>query len=220
MTRSSLQVLIVVALVTACSSKAPAQVVPPTPAPADTAGDEAGHLPPIGFGSLSQDLITLRLRSGSIEIRFVPLDERVLRLLTPDTYQALQSTLQQAQPQIDSVAKRRGIRTPGVAVVSFFGLAPNSRFDPQVLIIEHRNRQIRPIAVLPSSPTFSAQQLDVREHATGIFLFEEPLPVTEPFTLSYLDTRSTEWERRLQRLDAERARIQSNSGANTPTGTP
>lgn len=210
--------LAVVALLSACSSRAPAQVTPPPPTSPDSA--EGGALPPAGFGTLNQDQITLRLRSGTLEIRFLPLDQRVLRLLAPDAYTAYESMLVTARAGIDSVSQRRGVRQPGIALVSFHALAPNTRFDPQVLIIEHRNRQIRPIGVLPMSPTFSAQQLGVREQASGIFLFDDLLPVTEPFSLTYLETTSSEWERRLPRLDAERTRVLSRAGVTTPAGGP
>ena len=43
-----------------------------------------GDLPPPGYGTLSQDDISIRFNAGDIDIRMVPLDQRVLRLLGPD----------------------------------------------------------------------------------------------------------------------------------------
>ena len=184
----------------ACAPKvAPAQVMP-----ADTATN--GELP-IGKGQLSQDNITVRLRSGTLDIRVVPLDQRVLRLLSADGYAALNGIVVSQRRRIDSIASSRGVRRPGVALVSFHSLAPATRFDPQVLALSLRNRQYRPIGVLPMTPVFSSQQLDAGASATGLFVYEEELPVTEPFTLSYLDAVTEEWERRLPRLETERGRI-------------
>lgn len=160
-----------------------------------------------GLGQLNQDVITLRLSSGTLEVRIVPLEERLIRLLAPDAYQSLHLLLQSQRKRIDSIAAARGVREPGVALVSFYGLAPATRFDPAVLSISLRNQQYRPIGTVPLSPTFSNQQLDVREQASGLFVYERQLPTQEPFTVRYLDSTNDDWERRLTRLDSERARI-------------
>lgn len=160
-----------------------------------------------GYGQLNQDVITLRLRTGTLEIRFVPLEERLLRLLAPDAYQSLHILLKSQQARIDSIASARSIRDPGLAFVSFHALAPATRFDPALLIVELRGQQFRPIGTVPLSPTFSNQQLDVREQASGLFIYERALPVQEPFLISYLNDSTAEWERRLTRLDSERSRI-------------
>ncbi len=162
---------------------------------------------PLGRGRLSQDNITVRLRAGTLDIRVVPLDERVLRLLSNDGYASLHALVTSQQRRIDSVATTRGVRRPGVALVSFHALAPATRFDPQALSIALRNRYYRPIGVLAMSPSFSSQQLDAGGAASGIVIYEEELPVTEPFTISYHEATTDEWERRLPRLETERGRI-------------
>ncbi len=201
-------------LVTACACAprtAPAQVA------ADTA--TAGELP-IGQGQLSQDNITVRLRAGTLDIRVVPLDQRVLRLLSNDGYAALNGLVASQRRRIDSIAASRGVRRPGLALVSFHSLAPATRFDPQVLSLALRNRLYRPIGVLSMTPSFSSQQLDAGGAATGIFIYEEELPVTEPFTLSYLDAATDDWERRLPRLETERGRILGTGRRSPDTARP
>ena len=160
-----------------------------------------------GYGRLSQDVITLRLRSGRLEVRLVPLEEQLIRLLAPDAYQSLHLLLQSQRKRIDSIAASRGIHDPGLALVSFHALAPATRFDPAVLTVSLRGQQYRPIGTVPLSPTFSNQQLDVREQASGLFIYERQLPILEPFTVTYLDGSNEEWERRLSRLETERSRI-------------
>jgi hypothetical protein len=164
--------------------------------------------------------VTLAFRNGNLEIRFTPLDERVLRLIVPDAHRALLDLLEDHRARVDSVTQRFGIRRPGLALVTFYGLAPDSRFDPRILLINLRNRIIRPVATLPLSPAFSAQQLDIRQQAMGIFIFDEAIPVTEPFTVEYLSTTVADWERRLPRFDRERARIQARTGSGSIPGAP
>lgn len=211
-------VLLGVALSACGASKAPAQVTPSPTATtqADSLAEEA--LPPVGYGQFNQDAITLRLRSGPLEIRVVPLDERVLRLLSPDGYRSLRQLIDANQPRIDSIADRANVAHPGIALVSFFAITPGTRFDPNLLFVTQRNRLMRPIGVIPLSPAMSAQQLDVHSQATGLFLLDELIPVTERFSVSYLGATSDDWERRLGRLDAERSRIRGRVGA--AEGTP
>lgn len=179
--------------------------------PAPVAADSSYLVPP-GLGQLRQDAITLALRSDGIELRFTPLDERVIRLLSPDAYASIRVLLDRNAATIDSVERRNGIRTPGLVMVAFYGLAPNSRFDPQLVTVTAHDRQSQPVAVIPLSAAFSAQQLGVRESALGLFVFEDPIPVIEPFTVSYLDASTDDWSRRLQRFDRERGRIKARGG--------
>lgn len=194
---------LLLAVVCACGPRsAPAQV-----SPAGTDSTSADELP-VGRGQLSQDHITVRLRSGAtLDIRVLPLDERVMRLLANDAYASLRALTNAHGRRIDSIAASRGVRQPGLALVSFFGLAPSTRFDPEVLTLSLRNRSYRPIGIIPLTATFSSQQLDAGGSASGLIIYEERLPVTEPFTVSYLDAVSDEWERRLPRLETERGRI-------------
>lgn len=207
-------VLLVIMLSACGASKAPAQVTPTTPADSNA----VDALPPAGYGQFNQDAITLRLRSGPLEIRVVPLDERVLRLLSPDGYRSLRQLIDANQTRIDSIADRANVREPGIALVSFFAITPGTRFDPNLLFVTQRNQLLRPIGVIPLSPAMSAQQLDVGTQATGLFLLEDLIPVTEQFSISYLGATANDWERRLSRLDAERSRIRGRVGKNE--GTP
>jgi hypothetical protein len=195
-------ILLSLALACACAC-APRAV----PAQVTTTENATGDELPVGKGQLSQDNITVRLRNGTLDIRVVPLDERVLRLLSTDGYTSLHGLVASQRRRIDSIAASRGVRRPGVALVSFHSLAPATRFDPQLLSLSLRNRLYRPIGVLSLTPTFSAQQLDAGGAATGLFIYEEELPVTEPFTVGYLEASTDDWERRLPRLETERGRI-------------
>ncbi len=171
---------------------------------------------PAGKGQLSLESITLRLTAGNLEISFVPLDERVLRLLQRDTYQGIERMLASEQTQIDSAARASGVTDPGVALVSFHGLAPNTSFDPSLLTIVFHGQQFRPEAWVPLSATFSNQRLDIRQQVQALFIYRRDIPVQEAFSLSYLASSTDDWERRLPRFDLERTRIGT---ARTPPDT-
>jgi hypothetical protein len=204
----------------ACAS--PAAPITPSAVAQGTSTDSMASQLPIGQGRLNQDVLTLRVGTGSLDIRFVPLEESVMRLLSQDGYRALSTMISDQRAMLDSLSLRRGVREPGLALVTFYGLAPNTRFDPQLLTVSLRNQLYRPVAILPLSPSFSNQQLDVRGQATAIFVFERPLPVLEPFTVSYLTSTTSEWERKLPRLNAERSRIlgRAKAVADSGSGTP
>ena len=132
---------------------------------------------------------------------------RITRLLAKDSWESLQSLVQSRRAAIDSVATMAGVSRPGLALVTFFGQRSNARFDPQTLTVGVRNRIFRPLGIVPFSGRFSGQQLDVREQVSGIFLFEEDLPVDDSFTISYNGITSGDWTSKQRQLDRERARV-------------
>ncbi len=166
----------------------------------------AGDLP-LDHGRLRQDDIALDWTRTTLAIRFVPLDERVVRLLAPDAAQSLHALLKPEQTRIDSIATMRGLRNPGIALVTFHALAPGTRFDPQLLTISVRGQLFRSIGVVPLSVAFSNDQLDVRSAAIGLVLFDHDIPVRESFVANYAESTSADWGQRLPRLETERSRI-------------
>ena len=176
-----------------------------------------GDLPPPGFGTLNQDDIAITLRQEELEIRILPLDERVLRLLAPDAYSSLHGVVTSHARAIDSVSRQSGVSSPGLFLITFFARKPGARFDPQNVQVLIRNQLYRPIGVVPFSANFNSQQLEVRQQATGILLFEELVPVFEAFTISYGVSSSSDWEGRLNRLQRERSRVMSRARADSTT---
>ena len=178
-------------------------------------------LPPVGFGTLSQNDVSVLLRDDEIELRFLPLDERVTRLLAPDAYHALTALVRQNQPAIDSIAAQRGLSAPGLALVTFYGRVARARFDPQVISLQVRGRPIFPLGTVPLGPEFSNRELGVRGQARAIYVFEEIVPVIEPFTLTYGTQSSAAWENTIQTLSRERGRaVRRAQAADTTGGAP
>jgi hypothetical protein len=166
---------------------------------------------PVSYGTLNQNDLALRMRSDDLEIRFIPLDPRVLPLLANDAFQSLRGLIESRRRAIDSVASGAGVTTPGLALVSFFGQRSDARFDPQTLTLLIRNRAFQPLGVIPIDAKFRSQQLDVRDQASAIYLFEEDIPVTDSFTLSYGTLTSDDWQEKQQLLDRERARVSARA---------
>lgn len=162
---------------------------------------------PTGQGHLSLSTATLTLSNGNLQVVFIPLDERVLRLITKDSYEGIEGTLASQRRAIDSVSSALGLTSPGIAFVSFQGLAPNTRFEPDQMALNFHGQQFRPVAWIPMSATFSNHQLDVRQQVQALFVYRRDIPVRESFTVSYLAATSDDWANRVARFDAERSRI-------------
>jgi hypothetical protein len=177
-------------------------------------------LPPAGYGSLTQNDLALKVRTDELEVRLVPLDQRVTRLLAPDGYRSLQGLVESRRRVIDSIAARSGTSQPGLALVTFFGQQEGIRFDPQTVALLIRNRYLRPIGIVPFSPRFNSQQLNVREQVSAIFLFEEEMPVGDSFRFNYGGIDSDDWQGKQRRLDQERARVAARSRTERPDSAP
>lgn len=171
------------------------------------AGIPGSDLPPAGYGSLSQDNISLRATLGDLDIRFLPLDEGLLRLLANDAYASLHGLVASKQQAIDSVARAAGVTSPGLALVSFYALKQAAQFEPQNLYVVIRNQQYPPVGIIPFTANFSARQLDQRQQATAILMYDRFIPIYEGFSVAYLGQSSDAWSGLLLRIDRERARV-------------
>jgi hypothetical protein len=172
---------------------------------------EPARTPPKAYGTLSQNDLALRVQNDDLEIRFVPLDHRVTRLLARDAYQSMQGLVDNNRRGIDSVASRAGVSQPGLALVTFFGRRPDVHFDAQTVTLLVRNRVFRPLGTIPLTPRFTSGQVGVRDQASAIYVFEESLPVDDSFTLSYSALTSDDWQTKQSRLERERARVSARA---------
>lgn len=189
------------------------------PACAQGQAGAADPLPPPGFGSLRQSDLALNIRTDELEVRLVPLDERVTRLLARDAYESLQSLVHSRRASIDSVARMYGISSPGLALVTFFGGRVGARFDPSTLTLGIRNQVHRPRGIVPFSPRFTSQQLNVREQVSAIYVFDELLPVTDDFNFAYQGRTSENWGNKQRLLDRERGRVAARARVTRPDST-
>jgi hypothetical protein len=200
----------------ACAgSPAGAPVATPV-APAPGAEDTTGKANvPAGYGSLRQDDIAIRLQPPGLIVRVIPLDENVIRLLTPDSYRALRDLQESNRNVIERIARRSGGRRPAVWYVSFFGLQPDARFSPMELVITSAGQDFRPIDVVPLTTGFGEQRLGQRETQSALYMFPGEIDVDHPLVVTFQGERDTTWEQILQRIERERALVRGRASGGT-----
>jgi hypothetical protein len=166
---------------------------------------------PPGYGTLRRDDIVVRFATGTVEIQLLPLDEQVIRLLATDTYLSLTQLIRTRQDDILAAADRSGTDDLTLVMVTFFGLVPEARFNPDDLTITSRSRLFRPIGIVPLSPTWGSYQLQARQQAAAIYLYEPGISFRETLSVSYQGMASEAWTRALRLLDQERTRVRARA---------
>ena len=170
-------------------------------------------LPPAGYGTLRQEQVSVGLQSNAVQIQVVPLDERIIRLLAHDTYNSLHRLRESKSAEIEQAATRYGMREPQLFLVTFFGLEQEARFEPEDLMVMSQNRLFRPLHIIPISPTWSGRQLNQRETATAVYLYDDGVRIMDPIIVEYNITRSARWEQILRVIDRELAAVLSRAAA-------
>lgn len=191
-----------------CSPPSAGGSAVPAPAVEDTTGLGAV---PAGFGSLRQDDIAIRLEPQGLIVRAIPLDERVIRLLTPDSYRALRDLQESNRRAIEAIARRSGGRPPDLWYVSFYGLEENARFSPMDLVITSGGQDFRPLDVIPLSTGFGEQRLRQRETQSAVYVYADGVDVDHPLTVTFQGLQSVIWEQLLQRIERERALVRARA---------
>lgn len=194
---------------TACSPPSSGSLAPtPFPAAEDTAGRATV---PVGFGSLRQDDIAIRIAPQGLIVRAIPLDESIIRLLTPDSYRALRDLQESNRATIQTITRRSGGRSPDLWYVSFYGLEDNARFSPMELVVTSGGQDFRPIDVIPLSTGFGEQRLRQRETQSAVYVYPGDIDVDHPLVVAFQGERSVIWELLLQRIERERALVRARS---------
>jgi hypothetical protein len=195
----------------ACAPPSTARSVAAAPVVDDTTA--RGGVPP-GFGSLRQDDIAIRLEPQGLIVRAIPLDESVIRLLTPDSYRALRDLQKSNRRTIETITRRSGGRMPDLWYVSFYGREDNARFSPMELVITSGGQDFRPLDVIPLSTGFGEQRLRQRETQSAVYVYPGDIDVDHPLVVSFQGQQSVVWEQLLQRIERERALVRARSSGN------
>ena len=206
--RVSLAALALAVASTACAPRSGTGTTPPVAVVEDTTGT-AGI--PAGYGSLRQDDIAIRMEQPGLIMRAIPLDEKVIRLLTPDSYRALRDLQESNRRTIESIARRSGGRAPDLWYVSFYGREDNARFSPMDLVITSAGQDFRPIDVIPLTTGFGEQRLRQRETQSAVYVYPGDVDVDHPLTVTFQGQQSAVWEHLLQRIERERALVRARS---------
>ncbi|MDH3495794.1 MAG: hypothetical protein OER21_03465 [Gemmatimonadota bacterium] len=186
----------------------------PGPLPPDAGRATADDLPPVGYGTLKLDDIALLFETGDLRIRVLPLDERVIRLLAPDSYESLHGLKRLRAAEIDSAARSYGVADPSLFSVSFYGLRERAQFTPEELTVQSRGRFFRPFAYVPLSPRWGERQAALRESAVAVALYESGMALFEDELLvSYQGVTTRAWGQIARVLNAERAAALSRAAA-------
>ncbi len=177
-------------------------------APGDTAAL------PAGFGSLRQDDIAVRVQFNALQVRVLPLDESVIRTLSPDSYRALHELGLSKKAQVDGLLRRTGMPGASLWYVQFFNQEQGeARFSPLELVITSAGRDFRALEVFALTPGFGEQRLRQREVQAALYVFDPAVDVNQPLEVAFETQRSMAWESLLKRVEQERARIRSRTAA-------
>jgi hypothetical protein len=184
--------------------------------PASAAAQQAGTdaLPPVGFGTLRVDDIALLFETSDLRIRVLPLDERIIRLLSPDSYQSMAGLKRMKEAQIAETARTYGMTDPVLFSVSFYGLRERAPFSPEELSLQSRGRFFRPIGFVPLSPSWGEHQLDQRGTAVAIVLYEPGMALFDSdLVVSYQNASTRAWEGISKILERERSAVLARAAA-------
>lgn len=179
-----------------------------TPITDDTTGRASV---PVGFGTLRQDQIAIRIELPGLIVRAIPLEENLIRLLTPDSYRALRELQESNKQAIAAVTRRTGGRAPDLWYVSFYGVQPDVHFSPMELVITSSGRDFRPLEVIPLSSGFGEQRLKQREAQSALYLFDEAIDLDQPLSVTFQNLRDDSWEQILTRVERERALVRARA---------
>lgn len=180
----------------------------PTPSGSASGGGAAepaavSPLPPPGYGTLTQQEISLSLRSGDLQLMVTPLAESVLVATAPDTYRRLSSL----------GSTWRGAEEEGsLFLVSFFSSQPNTRFVPEEVQFVSGGMRSRPREIHPVTPSWGARRVAQRETAMAVYVFDRPIDLDSDLVLEYGLEQNAQWSVILPRIQAERARARARAG--------
>lgn len=213
----------VLAAAAACASRPAASGATTTPVagdaqarPVTTRLDTAPPLIPPNYGTLKQDDIAIHMQVGQVQVRAIPLDESIIRVLAPDSYRSLRGLREIKREAVDRLAARYMLRERNVWLVSFFGLAPDARFSPGELTLSVSGRDYRPLEMLPLSSGFGEQRLNVRETQSALYLFGDGIDLAQPIVARMQGNEDSSWGTILQRIEQERALIRGRAARGTP----
>jgi hypothetical protein len=184
------------------------------PRPATAQAPSADQVPPAGFGTLRLDDIALLFETGDLRIRVLPLDERVIRLLSPDSYGSMSGLKRVKATEIEETARRYGLPDPTLFSVSFYGLRERAPFSPEELTLQSRGRFFRPIGFVPLSSDWGERQLSQRATAIAIVLYEPGMALLDDdLVVSYQGASTRAWAGVAKALERERSAVFARAAA-------
>jgi hypothetical protein len=195
-------------LILACGPAA--TQVPQRPDPEGSAQEDPSDLVPAGFGTLLQDQISLRLQSGRLLIKLTPLDEGIIRLTAPDTYERLRGLAEVHGPRAGRTVM--GLK-PSLFLVSLFSYEPDVTYEPEDLRLVNRGLRLRPEGIAPITPSWGTQRLGQQEARIAVYAFPGDIEWESELIVEYQQLRNETWrDQVLPVLEAEKAKVRARSG--------
>ena len=199
----------------ACGAGPASSTSEQAPAPASAGGSDAGagERVPAGYGSLRQDDISVKVRLPTVLVRAIPLDESVIRLLSPDSYRALRELRDGGgrREQIQRAASRVGVQDPSLWYVSYFGLQPDAQYTSGDIDIVSGGRDFRPLDVIPLTAGFGSQRVGQREVQSAIYVFDHGIDTDHGLTVTVQSVATTSWAQVIPVIERERALVRSRA---------
>lgn len=169
---------------------------------------------PAGFGTLRQDDIAVKVYFNALQVRVLPLDESVIRTLSPDSYRALHELRNSKRAAVDAALRRTGLPGASLWYVQFFNAEQGeARFSPMELVINSAGRDFRALDLFALTPGFGEQRLKQREVQAALYLFDPAVDVNQPLTVTFETQSSVAWETLVKKVDRERSLIRSRAGS-------
>lgn len=183
---------------------------PSAPGPGEAPQEAQTLLVPPGYGTLLQDQISLRLQSGDLLIKVTPLEESIIRLTAPDTYERLRGLAEIHGPR----ASRNALASEAsLFLVSLFSYQPDVTYEPEDLLLVNRGLRLRPNGIAPVSPSWGTQRLGQQETRMAIYAFEGGIEWEADLVAEYQHLRNEAWRDQVFPLiEAERAKVRARSG--------
>jgi hypothetical protein len=191
----------------ASDARAPSPLRAGAGSAAATDPDQELLVPP-GYGTLRQEDLTVELREGPVRIRVTPLEEWMLRLTAPDTWQRLSSLARESRPLVVDQAR---IQDPTLFLVSAHSDEPGSLLFPEDLLLENRGRVYRPLSIRGLTAGWGTRRLEPRRTQMAVYAFGPEVELDLGLVVVYRSDRRADWARILRRLDAELARARARA---------
>jgi hypothetical protein len=178
------------------------------PAAAQQVEDGQKPMVPAGYGTLKFDDITVSIRQDALLVKATPLDEGVIRLLAPDSYERYHSLAASRRADAESAT---GGRHPELFMVTFFSYQADVDYQPEDLQLSHQGRLLRAVKIIPITSNFGRQRLAQQESQSAIFVFDEPINYDLRLIVRYGTNDNDGWSRVIPKLEVERSRVRTKS---------
>jgi hypothetical protein len=164
---------------------------------------------PVGLGTLRQNEISMYLRRGELQVRVTPLDESVIGVTAPDTYERL-SALARGHQEI--FRERTGSAVPfHLFLISLYTESVEVTFEPEALTIVNRGLRYRPVAIRAVTPGWETRRIVPRQTLLAIYAFTNDLDLERDVEVEYLEVRSRDWAEILIGIQREQARMRART---------